>query len=570
MGRVYDLEAVILRWGDTFASTVHVRGSLDGHRFRRLGTLRDAEGDVDTIPVAGRARWVRVDMNRRSHRTGFEVHSLEVLGREFSAPSKPAALVATPVAGQVAELRWGAAADDTGLLGYVVYREDTPIGMTCCPRYQDANLSPGSTHTYRVTALDRFLNQSVPSEPVTMAIQAESTPLLRNGDFEQSNNGGPEAWSTGGFQPSLAQFSWEQGAGRDGSRAVGIRHPLGAPNDTWWLQSAELPPGGHYNLVGWGRGEEIVGATVGANLAVLDGFTHSSDAGSTGTFDWMPLAVTFESDPSGVTSLQARLGFFASTVTGQAWFDDLSVPADSFAPAPLSRRFDLIVEREDRGAIDEASMQCWANHLDDAFDAYATLVGGEPTDGTSQQVLSVRQFPGGLAVAGNPIRWFHPFVQPELERIEANDDWSFAILHETSHRFDLDGRWVFQAELSANFKMVFVLDRLGGRVRAQGEYYEGPAIRDFFARRYEEAQAAGTFSWDAITYRMLTVVDAVGWLPHRKAYRDFLTLSDDELPQSSLAKFELFLDRVGAHAGFDVRSLWLPEELLWVEENLPP
>ncbi len=570
LGRSYSLEQVALQWGAVHGRRIRVRGSSDGRRYVWMGRSRDADGGEDVVDVYGRARWVRVILQQPSEPSGFVVGSLAILGREHDAPTPPVALTATAVTPQVAELRWSPSTDDTGMLGYAVYRDGSLLGTTCCPRFQDAGLGAGITHAYVVTALDVFLNESDPSDAALATADPALPPLLSNGDFETGGLNGPADWSTGGFQPSLATFSWAEGLGRDGSRGVGLAHPEGVPNDTWWLQSTPLIAGGHYNLFGWARGEGIQGAAVGANLAVFGGFTHSSDAGSTGTFDWTRMAVTFPADPSGTTPLQARLGFFAGTVTGQAFFDDLVVPADDFASPPLSRHLDLVLERTDRTLIDEGSLQCWAAHLDDAYDGYRDLVGATPLGDPPQQVLSVRQFPGGLAVAGNPIRWFHPFVAPELERIVANDDWSFAILHELSHQFDRGGRWVFQGELSANFKMVYVLDRVGGRVRARGVYYEGSAIRDFFALRYDEAIAAGTFHWDAITYRLIRVVDAIGWLPFRRTYRDFAALPEEEVPATALATFELFLDRLSVHADVDVRTLWLPEELAWVAEQLAP
>ena len=456
-----------------------------------------------------------------------------------------------------------------------MYRDEALIGTTCCPRFSDAGATPGATHEYAVTAIDVFLNESDGSEPASVTPDPGLGPLLANGDFEAGAGASPTDWATGGFQPALATFAWEPGIGLGGTQGVRILHPVGAPNDTWWFQQVPLVPGGHYNLVGWTRGESIAGGATGANLAVFGGFVHSSDAGSTGTFDWTEVAVTFEADASGTTPLQARLGFFGSTVTGEAFFDDLAVPADTFASSPLSRHMDVVIERADAELIDPASLECWVDHLDDAYDAYRDLVGSSPLSDPLQgdpvqQVLSVRQFPGGLAVAGNPIRWFHPFVAPELERIEANDDWSFAIVHELSHVFDLDYRWVFEAELSANFKLVFVIERLGGRVRARNVYYEGAELRDFFELRYQEAIAAGDFQWDAITHRMLEMTEVFGWQPVRLTYRDFLALAPGELPATALETFDLFLDRLSVHAGFEVRTLWEPAELAWVADQLGP
>lgn len=64
------------------------------------------------------------------------------------------------------------------------------------------------------------------------------------------------------------------------------------------------------------------------------------------------------------------------------------------------------------------------------YESYLDLVGSAPYAGEKIKVLSTRNYPGGWAVAGNPILWCQPYVRGELERVNANDDWSFGILNE--------------------------------------------------------------------------------------------------------------------------------------------
>ena len=580
LGRILRVKHVVLQWGDPAPFRFALFASADGRHYQRL-LHGEVSTEEDALSCRVLARYVRVAVwrppahhvghgwHRGAAHAGSSLRSLVVDGRENDPPSAPTDLYATAVGDDVVELRFDEATDDTDVLGYAVYRDGTRVGETCCGRFQDHGLAAGASHQYEVSTLDVFLNESSHSPPVMVTTEPTPRPLLVNGDFELGGSS-PTGWTTGAYIPAVADFRYEAGQGRGGSRAVGVAHAISYPNDSWWLQQVPLVPGGTYNLYGWARGMDIAGGGVGANVAVYGAFVHSWERDSLGTFDWRPFVVTFQADASGLTPLQARLGFFASTVTGVAYFDDLTLPADTFASPPLSRHFDIVLERDDLTAVSTANLQCWANHMDSAYDAFADLTGDVPMSGDRVGILSVRQFPGGLAVAGNPIRWFQPYVQPDLQRIEDEDNWSFAMLHETSHLFDYDGRWAFQGEVTSNFKMIFVLDRLAARVRADGVLYEGRAIRDFFLMKYDEARAAGVLTWNAITHRLIAIVDTIGWLPFRETFRDFLALPVASVPTTPLAKLELFLDRLSANAGFEVRTLFVSDELTWMHDQLAP
>jgi len=198
------------------------------------------------------------------------------------------------------------------------------------------------------------------------------------------------------------------------------------------------------------------------------------------------------------------------------------------------------------------------------------LVGGQPDDPTG--ILSVRQYPGGLAVAGLPppweIRWQQRYVASELARIDAVDDWSFAILHELSHLFDLDGRWVWDAEFWASFKMVYILETLDGRVMPAGTLYVGADVAELYRPYFEAAMASGDWNWAAILYRFILVERSIGWEPFQQTHRAFLALPEGEVPVTGAAKLTLFLDELSAAAGQDVRALFTPAELAWMFSHI--
>jgi hypothetical protein len=51
-----------------------------------------------------------------------------------------------------------------------------------------------------------------------------------------------------------------------------------------------------------------------------------------------------------------------------------------------------------------------------------------PYNGNIITVLGVNTYPGGWAVAGNPILWYKPYINPELQVIESTGSWSFGIM----------------------------------------------------------------------------------------------------------------------------------------------
>ncbi|MGB5703488.1 MAG: PKD domain-containing protein [Polyangiales bacterium] len=422
-----------------------------------------------------------------------------------------------------------------------------------------------------LTVFDTHDASAIASAAVSFA-----PPALKNADFEEALEGLPVGWSTGEWRPD-SDFAWEPNTGRGGSGAVRITTDSSTPNDAWWYQPVQLTPNTPYNLSGWISGENITDGGAGANLGVLNTWIKSYNAGSTGTFGWQQLWVTFETDAQGLVpgaagpidpSIAIRLGFWASTVSGTAWYDDLRLTADDFAPPLSSKHLSFNLERTDLDRATPETLDRWLQHLDASYEAYNDLVGDVPYDGQLQRVLSVRQYPGGWAVAGNPIRWMEEYIGTEIGRVHSDDDWSFGILHEISHGFDLDYRWVFQAEFSANFKLYYVVTTLNGRVRFAGTLYEGIALRDPYEEIHQEAVATNSYNWNAMTFRFILLAEQLGWGTFQQTYRAFSALDPADVPTTQSDKLEAFLAELSAQSGTDVEMLIPAVELSWMRANL--
>ncbi len=93
---------------------------------------------------------------------------------DVSPPSPPAGLIARAAGPHQVDVSWGAATDNTGVVGYALYRNDvllTSLNGTTTS-YIDQSASPGAAYTYSVQARDGAGNASAPSPPVGVTTPA--------------------------------------------------------------------------------------------------------------------------------------------------------------------------------------------------------------------------------------------------------------------------------------------------------------------------------------------------------------------------------------------------------------
>lgn len=79
---------------------------------------------------------------------------------DTTAPTAPAALVATAINESSASLAWTASTDNVGVTGYAVYRDGLKLGTTAVTTYSSGGLACGKTYTYAVEAFDAAGNVS--------------------------------------------------------------------------------------------------------------------------------------------------------------------------------------------------------------------------------------------------------------------------------------------------------------------------------------------------------------------------------------------------------------------------
>jgi N-acetylglucosamine-6-sulfatase len=101
---------------------------------------------------------------------------ISVTTPEDLGPAAPTDLSAVAVSPRQVDLSWSPSTDDVGVAGYTVYRDGVELvnvdGATLA--FSDLSVSPATTYTYTVDAVDGSGNRSPPSNPVTVTTLDES------------------------------------------------------------------------------------------------------------------------------------------------------------------------------------------------------------------------------------------------------------------------------------------------------------------------------------------------------------------------------------------------------------
>ena len=105
---------------------------------------------------------------------------------DTAPPSTPANLTATATYKTKIDLSWDESTDNVGVTGYEIYRDGEPL-VTIGPQttYSDTSVLPGSTHTYKVRALDAQSNHSDFSNEATATTPAVA--VLFHDGFESGD-----------------------------------------------------------------------------------------------------------------------------------------------------------------------------------------------------------------------------------------------------------------------------------------------------------------------------------------------------------------------------------------------
>ena len=212
--------------------------------------------------------------------------------------------------------------------------------------------------------------------------EGEPENILSNGSFEEgiySPAASPISWTWDPWQPSAIP-TWDDTQAQTGGKSVKIYAPT--PNDARWIQTVDVEPNKLYFLSGWIKtdnvGHTAESVDAGANFSLFGTWTHS--AGVFGTRDWTRNGILFNSGIDVQVTVGARLGYWAGTTTGTAWFDDLELkPIVPMDPHPSWKILVLIYQETDFEVTDHSG-------------TYHHYVASITQDELEQAALAAKQF----------------------------------------------------------------------------------------------------------------------------------------------------------------------------------
>jgi hypothetical protein len=394
--------------------------------------------------------------------------------------------------------------------------------------------------------------------------------LVSNGDFEKRINFDSlkkkDEWLKQGWIINSAVFTWNKKIGRNNSGGISMEAAGGVPNDIAITQQIILNPTKFYRFTAWVRTENVAGGA-GANICLYGTWVKSESV--TGTSVWQMISLDIPPGYDTVT-IGCRLGYWGAVSTGKAYFDDVSVEeVEKFVKA--GRHIRVILDKEDVQALRVQTITSWIANLDKAYEKYHQLMGAYPYNGDMISILSVNTYPGGWAVAGNPIQWYKPYIKPELQTIASTGTWSFGIMHELGHDFVLDNsnrNWIINEEMFANFRMYYVVEALNATI-VEGNLYHGKELENYYKTDAPGSYAKGIAKgipqgYDGLMYTLIRIKNQIGWDPVIKAIRDLNASST--APGTRWQMFNLFLDKLTQYSGQNVRNTYLSGELNTIQQ----
>lgn len=184
--------------------------------------------------------------------------------------------------------------------------------------------------------------------PLTALGEEESTGgenILTNSSFEELDASGmPVGWSKDMYiwDDGVSMFDVIEGEAHTGNNCVRIRSY--SENDARFIQTVDCKPSTMYRLSGWARVSDVAEDVVGANLSIENAFSSTNVLTGTsadGEWTYLELYGYTGADQTSLT-VMVRLGFYGSTVTGTAMFDDISL--EEVTEVPADANFGLLYQ----------------------------------------------------------------------------------------------------------------------------------------------------------------------------------------------------------------------------------
>jgi chitodextrinase len=249
-------------------------------------------------------------------------------------PTAPGAPVAGTITPSSIALSWAAATDNYGVSSYQVYRNGTLVGTVTSLTYTDTGLTPSTTYTYTVKALDAAGNASPvsPATPVATAAGNIVTVYYKipsgwtTVDIHYAPTGG--TWTTVPGVPMAAACTGFDSYTINLGAATGAQVVFNNGSGTWDNNS------GNNYTVGTGIAAVVNGAvSSGTNPCGVDATAPTTPTGVQATAmdsNTVTVAWTASTDNVGVTGYKVlRGGTQVGTVTTGTSYTDSTVAANT-------------------------------------------------------------------------------------------------------------------------------------------------------------------------------------------------------------------------------------------------
>src|SRR4051812_16181129 len=150
--------------------------AVTGYRVFRNGALLASVGNVstyqDTSLTAGTTYAYTVqafDAAGNASAQSAQASATTAAAADTTPPTIPANLVGNAVSPTQINLSWSASTDNVAVASYRVYRNGAVVATLVTTTYQNTGLSPATTYSYRVDAVDATGNASGLSAAVTVS-----------------------------------------------------------------------------------------------------------------------------------------------------------------------------------------------------------------------------------------------------------------------------------------------------------------------------------------------------------------------------------------------------------------
>jgi chitodextrinase len=274
---------------------------------------------------------------------------------DTQSPTVPTGLSATAASATQVNLNWSASSDNTGINGYTIYRNGSPVATTSAINlaYSDTTALPDTTYNYTVDAFDLAGNHSAASAPVavtTLSMPASLTFPVAADTYvsvssPNSNYGTATSWRLDSSPDLHAYLRFNvQGLGgtpitqarllvyTNTNSSLGVSTKAVADN-TWGETTMN-----YGNAPVLGSTLASSGAFTSGNWVPLDVTSYITGEGtySFGITTSSTSALSFPSRESGANSAQLIISFAASpTPTPPATATPTSIPLPTNTATPL-------------------------------------------------------------------------------------------------------------------------------------------------------------------------------------------------------------------------------------------